>query len=391
MKQLERIAILTNIVNPYRNFFYQKFHDECKKQGVEFTVMCMGDREPGRHWFYDDYKTDFSILLPGKVGSLFGRFTYYINPTVMRYVKRVNPDILLMAGSYMMPTNWIAISRGKMPIIYWNEAHKNEKRNYNKLVLNLRERIRHLLFSRFAGFWYSGRMSQELINDYKKEDAKMYFLPNLIDCSAFSSVYYTTDEKKLEIRNEYGIPNDKKVLLCPARLHWVKGIHVFMDVLYKSTQKENVCVLVAGDGEMEHELKAKSQSLGLDIRFLGYKEQREIIKLYMASDFFLMPSLSDPNPLTTIEALWGGKPLIVSSHVGNYPEAVVEGKNGTVLDYSDMDKAVKQLDEILGKDMEWFRNAKEVSFGIANTTYNPDYIIPKVVNQMKNDFETGKL
>lgn len=391
MKQLKRIAILTNIVNPYRNFFYQKFHDECAKHGIEFTVMCMGDREPGRHWFYEDYKTDFSILLPGKVGSLFGRFTYYINPSVMKYVEKVNPDILLMAGSYMMPTNWIAIKKCKMPIVYWNEAHKNEKRNYNKLILMLREYIRHLLFSRFAGFWYSGKMSQELINDYKREDAKMYFLPNLIDCTAFSSSYYSTDEKKLLIRNEYDIPKNKIVLLCPARLHWVKGIHVFMDVLYKSKQKENVCVLVAGDGEMEDELKAKAQTLNLDIRFLGYKEQEEVIKLYMASDFFLMPSLSDPNPLTTIEALWGGKPLIVSSHVGNYPEAVVEGKNGTVLDYSDMNKSVNQLDVILSMDANWHIKAKEVSFGIANTIYNPEYIIPRVIEQMKNDIETGKL
>lgn len=392
MKQkLKRIAILTNIVNPYRSFFYQKFHDVCKENGIEFYVMCMGDHEPGRHWYYDDYKTDFSLLLPGKVGSLFGRFTYYYNPKVMDFIKKLNPDVLLMAGSYMFPTNWIAIKGCNIPIVYWNEAHKNEARNYNKVILGIREFIRKTIFSRFSGFWYSGKMSKELINDYKRANSQMYFLPNLIDCSAFSTICNASTEEKGAILEEYKLPTNKKLLICPARLNRVKGIHVFMDVLFKSKFKNNVCMLAVGDGDMEHELKERAKKLNLDIRFLGYKEQEEVIRLYKVSDFFVMPSLSDPNPLTTIEALWGGKPLIVTTHVGNYPEAVMDGINGTVLDYSDMEKSVIALDTILSKDNKWMDNASKVSSKIAQTVYNPDYIIPKVISQMKYDFENDIL
>ena len=46
----------------------------------------------------------------------------------------------------------------------------------------------------------------------------------------------------------------------------------------------------------------------------------------MAASKPILPSLSDPNPLSCIEACWSANPLIVSEHVGNNPEIITEGR-----------------------------------------------------------------
>ena len=50
----------------------------------------------------------------------------------------------------------------------------------------------------------------------------------------------------------------------------------------------------------------------------------------------------DPNPLSVIEALWAGLPLILSNRVGNQHEALVIGKNGWLFDQQSGD-AVREV------------------------------------------------
>lgn len=51
-----------------------------------------------------------------------------------------------------------------------------------------------------------------------------------------------------------------------------------------------------------------------------------MIELYSISDVFVLPSISDANPLTCIEALWTELPLFISENCGNYPEVIEQGK-----------------------------------------------------------------
>ena len=116
---------------------------------------------------------------------------------------------------------------------------------------------------------------------------------------------------------------------------------------------------------------------------MGYKNQDEVIELYAACDFFLMPSLSDANPLTCVEALWAGKPLLVSNHVGNYPEAISEGNNGYVFSYEDSKGLDEILNMIIGKKYDWYANAKNVSLKIAESTYNPEKSVERILKEWK--------
>ena len=215
-------------------------------------------------------------------------------------------------------------------------------------------------------------------------------MPNLIDNTLYETVSKVSEEERYEIKQSLQITNDKIVFICPARLTFVKGIHTFMDLLYKASNKKKCTILIPGDGDMENSLKEKAKKLTLDCRFLGYKVQSEMINLYKAADIFLMPSLSDPNPLTCIEALWCGLPLLVSTHVGNYPEVIKPGLNGFVFDYNKPDEAIQKIETIIAKPKEWRDSAKKISKEIAENTYNPKTVIDNSIKQFIQDWDTRK-
>ena len=99
-----------------------------------------------------------------------------------------------------------------------------------------------------------------------------------------------------------------------------------------------------------------------------------------------MPSLSNPNPLTCIEALWCGLPLLVSTHVGNYPEVIRIGKNGFVFDYSKPEEAVNIISQVIASSSEWRTNAKKVSLDIATIVYNPKNVIDRSIKELIKDW-----
>ena len=120
----------------------------------------------------------------------------------------------------------------------------------------------------------------------------------------------------------------------------------------------------------------------LDVRLLGYQQQNIVMELYAIADFFVLPSLSDPNPLTCIEALWCGLPLLVSKHVGNYPEVIENGQNGYVFDYTKTTEAVGLITKLLHSSVEWKHKASRCSLLIASQYYAPEKVVKRLVDDM---------
>lgn len=386
---MKSIVLLTNILTPYRETFYNAYYEACRIKGIDFHVLCMAETEPERNWHYKEFASSHTTLMVGKTSYYFGVMTHD-NPKVMEYIMMHNPDVLLIGGSYMFLSLWRVVLKRKRlhcPIIYWNESHKNSVRNYNKASLIIREIIRKCFFKQVDGFWYGGKMSKEFVEEYARKTAKYYFMPNLIDNKAFNVVASTGIEDRRKIRQSMGIGDDKTVLISPARLTFVKGFHKFFELLNNVPNKHECVLLIPGDGDMENELKQQAKTIDTDIRFLGYKQQKDIIELYKTADFFLMPSLSDPNPLTCIEALWCGLPLLVSTHVGNNPEVIITGDNGYVFNYSNADEAISIIKNIIASSQEWRDKAKRKSLEIADTIYNPKNVIDRSINELINDWD----
>jgi len=93
-------------------------------------------------------------------------------------------------------------------------------------------------------------------------------------------------------------------------------------------------LLLAGRGELEGELKAISNQLGIanQIYFLGFRQ--DVPEILRAIDVFVLPSLREGLPLSIMEAMCSGLP-VVASRVGGIPELFGDVDMGRLVDPTD--------------------------------------------------------
>lgn len=375
MDVIMKIVLYTNILTPYRKYFYDLFYEECKNHGDMFRVLVMAENENNRDWFYREFKSPYTILLKGKTIS-YGETYIHINYNMKKILKKINPDVVIASGSYLCPGTWkIAKLKGKLnyKVYFWSESHLGEARSYNKLKIGVREQMRALFYKNFDGFLCPGKLAFDFVNKYSAKEVKKILLPNLVDESIFTKDYFHED---LLCKNLH--QKGKIIMFIPARLSEVKGIGPFMELLALTSNYKNVALVVAGSGILSENLKTKAKELGIEAYFIGAKKQDEIADLYKNIDIFVLPSLSDPNPLTCIEALWSKKPLLVSNHVGNYPEVIKQGENGFMFSYANKKNAVSIIEKMISKDKEWRLNAGEESYKIASNLYDSRKVVERV-------------
>lgn len=77
--------------------------------------------------------------------------------------------------------------------------------------------------------------------------------------------------------------------------------------------------LIVGDGELKEDLMTFASQLGIDRRVLFTGWQRDMGSLYGAMDFVALTSLNEGTPVTLIEAMAAGKPVVATT-VGGIPD-----------------------------------------------------------------------
>ncbi|MEY8521454.1 glycosyltransferase family 4 protein [Lachnospiraceae bacterium 38-10] len=370
---MRKVVLLTNILPPYRSVFYEYMYQRGKNKGIDFKVLLMSDTENGRNWKYEEYKGGYSRLLQKKV--FFGKEDLlYINTDLSKCLTEISPDILVLAGSYTLLPVWQAKRWGaknkKCQVYFWSESHLDETRNYNKWKYCIREYVRKNFYKKMDGFWYPGEKAKELIRKYAKEKAKYICVPNLVENLKYIRLAEQCDGHAEELRKKYGISLDKKIFFAPMRLIKVKGLLPFLELVEKVENKNKMQIVIAGEGELEEKIRSSSVEKDIDIKLLGYKNSNEVAELFFCSDVFFMPSISDANPLSCIEALWCKKVMLVSRHVGNALEVVVEDKNGYIFSYEKPEEAVGYIEALLMKSQEWYEAAEKISAGIAQEKFD---------------------
>lgn len=133
-------------------------------------------------------------------------------------------------------------------------------------------------------------------------------------------------------RRELGIAEGVPVICTVARFQREKGVDVLIDALPAIVRSipDLVCLIV-GYGEQGDELQARARGHGVEgyARFLGARQ--DVADLLMASDCFVLPSRREGLPMTILEAMAAGRP-VVATRVGGIPGAVTDGKTGVLVE-----------------------------------------------------------
>jgi glycosyltransferase involved in cell wall biosynthesis len=131
--------------------------------------------------------------------------------------------------------------------------------------------------------------------------------------------YLSGDEQRNESRRGYDLSGDDLAVAFVGRLTEIKNIPLLLGAFKLACQDAGVGpklrLLIGGDGHMRRELEDEAKSLGIDerVRFLGNVSDPE--RVYAASDMVALTSLNEGTPLSLIEAMAAGRP-VVSTVVG---------------------------------------------------------------------------
>jgi glycosyltransferase involved in cell wall biosynthesis len=104
----------------------------------------------------------------------------------------------------------------------------------------------------------------------------------------------------------------------------------------------DACLCMVGDGPEREQVEQLASELGIvrDCLFPGYQE--EIGPFFGAFDVFVLPSANEGTPVTAIEALASGCP-VVATRVGGVPDVVRDGEDGFLVEPGDVDRLASRL------------------------------------------------
>jgi glycosyltransferase involved in cell wall biosynthesis len=149
-----------------------------------------------------------------------------------------------------------------------------------------------------------------------------------------------------ETRRVLGIAPDRFVVGWIGRMTAIKNTDVVLQAFAALRARGVDAVLcLIGDGPDRDPLERKAHDLGLmrNCLFLGYQE--DVARFYAAFDVFLLASENEGTPVTTIEALAAGRP-VVATRVGGVPDVVEDGLDGFLAEPRDADGLAERLERL---------------------------------------------
>ena len=160
--------------------------------------------------------------------------------------------------------------------------------------------------------------------------------------------------------------NANKQILYVGKLEERRNLYFLIEVFRKLKEKDSEYrFVIIGNGEKEYKDKfldsIKEEITNGSIEYQEKAEQRELVKYYRSSSFFILASQYEIFGMVLLEAMYFGTP-VVSSMNGGSCTLIQNGYNGYVMEEFDSDKWVKCIwdsmqDENLLKNMRL--NAKK--------------------------------
>jgi len=148
-------------------------------------------------------------------------------------------------------------------------------------------------------------------------------IPNGIDTGRFNR-----PEARLKWRSEHGFSDSDVLIASVARLEPQKDPEALIRAFAAVSSVGAPChLLLAGDGSLRDRARECAVRCGASsrVRFLGVLS--DVAELLCAADFFAMASRWEGNPLSVMEAMAAGLPVVATA-VGGVPELVESGVTG---------------------------------------------------------------
>jgi glycosyltransferase involved in cell wall biosynthesis len=167
-------------------------------------------------------------------------------------------------------------------------------------------------------------------------------IPNGVDTNRFAPI---ADTK--EIRCKLGIGSTDPTVVIVAALRPEKNHELYLEVARRVSQNvENAQFLIVGDGRRRERLEELAHELGIQdrVHFLGSRP--DVPEILAASDVFALTSHNEANPVSILEAMSAGRP-VVATNVGSIREVIHDGRNGFLVEPGNAEVLTDRIIQLL--------------------------------------------
>jgi len=170
--------------------------------------------------------------------------------------------------------------------------------------------------------------------------------PPLIPNGIPTDEYAPNPDTRAQWRQAHGIEPRATGLTHIGRFAVQKNHALLVEAFAQVRSDAPLYLLLVGGGELENAVREQVAALGLQerVRFLGVRA--DVADILRASDVFVLSSRWEGNPLSVMEAMAAGLP-VVSTAVGGVPELVREGETGLLVPSEDAGALARALQALV--------------------------------------------
>ena len=322
--------------------------------GADFSVVGYHDREFQTEFAWDTplvTEADDLVFLSRVANGGAREFSEVTAAGMSAEFDKISPDAVLINGyapAFHRAAFWQAYRR-RLPILFRAETMDQEGN------ANWRTETRSALLRLFYGCCKRvlpiGKLSRQHYAARGVPERKMVFSPYCVDASTFSLEPAQRKDLRAATRRAEQIPERAVVLLFSGKLNTRKDpVRVVEAVrLLPDELRRQAVVMFLGEGTERQAVEAAARrEPAVEIRLVGFKNQRQLSAYYHASDVLILPSHQETWGLVVNEAMHHGLPCIVSDRVGSGPDLVHQDVTGGVARAGDATSFAAQLQRLWG-------------------------------------------
>lgn len=271
-------------------------------------------------------------------------------------LSQLQPSAILLTGYNMRfyrQTFW-QVWRSGWPLLFRAETTDHAQQR-SMIKARLRDGILRWFYQRFNALLPIGQHSLAHYRRLLGESRPLFFSPYCVDTTPFQMEEKYRQPLRAQVRQNLNLNESQRVLLFTGKLVDKKAPKLLEQAVkfLAEDERQRTTILFLGSGPLQDELQQLANSTPkLDVRFLGFQNQKALSPYYHAADLLVLPSrYGETWGLVVNEALHHGVPCIVSDAVGSATDLIVPDHTGVVFSSGSaqgLAAAILQTDKLVG-------------------------------------------